>query len=181
MEQLKRIRSGIDGIDAILKGGLIAVASYIVQGRPGSGKTILAHQIAFNHVRDGGRALVATLLSESHERLFQFLSTLSFFDKDKVGNEIQFISAFDTLENEGLEQVVKLVRMEISRHNTSVLIVDGLLNARTKANTQLDTKTRAWKASMASPRNRTAPTSRGSKAASPASTALSAAACPAPR
>ena len=110
MEQLKRLESGIEGLDSLLKGGLVAGASYIVQGRPGSGKTILANQLGFNHVRNGGRVLVATLLAESHERLFQYLSTLSFFDASKIGNEIQFVSAFDTLENEGLDEVVKLLR-----------------------------------------------------------------------
>jgi circadian clock protein KaiC len=140
VEQLKRVRSGIIGLDLLLKGGLIVGASYIVQGRPGSGKTILAHQLAFSHVRDGGRVLVVTLLSESHERLFQYLSTLSFYDSAKVGNEIQFVSAFDTLESEGLDEVVKLLRREISRHQATILIVDGLLNARSKAESPLDTK-----------------------------------------
>ncbi|MDE1168074.1 MAG: ATPase domain-containing protein [Pseudomonas sp.] len=140
MEQLKRLESGIEGLDALLRGGLVAGSSYIVQGRPGSGKTILANQLGFNHVRNGGRVLVATLLAESHERLFQYLSTLSFFDASKVGNEIQFVSAFDTLEDEGLDEVVKLLRREISRQKATVLIVDGLLNARSKAESQIDTK-----------------------------------------
>lgn len=78
MEKLKRLQSGIEGLDALLQGGLVAGASYIVQGRPGSGKTILANQLGFNHARNGGRVLVATLLAESHDRLFQFLSTMSF-------------------------------------------------------------------------------------------------------
>lgn len=140
MEQLERLHSGIEGLDALLKGGLVAGASYIVQGRPGSGKTILANQIGFNHVRNGGRVLVATLLAETHERLFQFLSTLSFFDASKVGDEIQFVSAFDTLENEGLDEVVRLLRREISRQKATVMIVDGVLNARSKADTPMDTK-----------------------------------------
>lgn len=140
MEQLKRLESGIEGLDLLLKGGLVAGSSYIVQGRPGSGKTILANQLGFNHVRNGGRVLVATLLAESHERLFQYLSTLRFFDASRIGNEIQFVSAFDTLENEGLDEVVKLLRREISRQKATVLIVDGLLNARSKAESQIDTK-----------------------------------------
>jgi len=140
VEQLKRLASGISGLDALLKGGLIVGASYIVQGRPGSGKTILANQLAFHHVGQGGRVLVATMLSESHERLFQYLSTLSFFDKHLVGDQIQFLSAFDTLEREGLDQVVRLLRGEISRHQASLLIVDGLLTARSRAETSLDTK-----------------------------------------
>lgn len=140
MNQLKRLESGINGFDALLKGGLVAGASYIIQGRPGSGKTILANQLGFNHARQNGRVLFATLLAEPHDRLFQFLSTLSFFDRGVVGQSIQFVSAFDTLENDGLDEVVKLLRREISRQHASLLILDGLLNARSKAETPLDTK-----------------------------------------
>ena len=104
-QTLKRLLTGIDGLDALLKGGLVAGASYIVQGPPGAGKTILANQLACEHVRKGGRALVATLLSESHERLFQYLGTLDFFDPSMVGDQIQFVSAFDTLEQDGLDAV----------------------------------------------------------------------------
>jgi circadian clock protein KaiC len=140
LNQLKRLQSGIEGLDTLLKGGLIAGASYIIQGRPGSGKTILANQLGFNHVRNGGRVLFATLLAEPHERLFEFLSTLSFFDKTRIGADIQFVSAFDTLENDGLEDVVKLLRREITRQKSTVMIVDGLLNARSKAESPIDTK-----------------------------------------
>jgi len=140
LNQLKRLQSGIEGLDELLKGGFVAGSSYIIQGRPGSGKTILANQIGFNHARNGGRVLFATLLAEPHERLFQFLSTLSFFDKDKVGDQIQFVSAFDTMENDGLDEVVKLLRREIVRQKSTVLILDGLLNARSRADSPLNTK-----------------------------------------
>lgn len=140
MEQLPRIESGIAGLDTLLNGGLVAGSSYIIQGRPGSGKTIFANQIAFHHAAHGGRVLFATLLSETHERLFQFLSTLSFFDRERIGREMQFVSAFDTLQSEGLDEVVKLLRREISRQKASVLIVDGVLNARSRADTAIDTK-----------------------------------------
>lgn len=53
-QTLKRLLTGIDGLDALLKGGLVAGASYIVQGPPGAGKTILANQLACEHVRKGG-------------------------------------------------------------------------------------------------------------------------------
>ncbi|UXH38215.1 ATPase domain-containing protein [Pseudomonas promysalinigenes] len=140
VQALKRLVTGIQGLDALLKGGLVAGASYIVQGPPGAGKTIMANQLACAHVRDGGKVLVATLLSESHERLFQYLATLSFFDPALVGDQIQFVSAFDTLEQEGLDEVVKLLRQEIGKQQASLLIVDGVLNARVRAETTLDTK-----------------------------------------
>nr|WP_143070250.1 ATPase domain-containing protein [Pseudomonas sp. NFR16] len=140
LNQLKRLHSGIEGLDELLKGGFVSGSSYIIQGRPGSGKTILANQIGFHHATNGGRVLFATLLAEPHERLFQFLSTLSFFDKDKIGDQIQFVSAFDTMENDGLEEVVKLLRREIVRQKSTVMILDGLLNARSKAESALNTK-----------------------------------------
>ncbi|MBA6112152.1 AAA family ATPase [Pseudomonas asiatica] len=139
-QALRRLVTGIDGLDALLQGGLVAGASYIIQGPPGAGKTILANQLACGHVRGGGRVLVATLLSESHERLFQYLATLEFFDPALVGDPIQFVSAFDTLEQEGLDAVVRLLRQEIARQQASLLIVDGVLNARVRAETALDTK-----------------------------------------
>lgn len=140
VQALQRLLTGIEGLDALLKGGLVAGGSYIVQGPPGAGKTILANQLACGHVRNGGRVLVATLLSESHERLFQYLATLRFFDSALIGDQIQFVSAFDTLEKEGLDAVVKLLRQEIGRQQASLLIVDGVLNARVRAETTLDTK-----------------------------------------
>jgi circadian clock protein KaiC len=140
VQALKRLLTGIEGLDALLKGGLVAGGSYIVQGPPGAGKTILANQLACGHVRNGGRVLVATLLSESHERLFQYLATLRFFDSALIGDQVQFVSAFDTLEQEGLDAVVKLLRQEIGRQQASLLIVDGVLNARVRAETALDTK-----------------------------------------
>jgi circadian clock protein KaiC len=140
LEHLLRLESGIEGLDTVLKGGLVAGSSYIIQGRPGSGKTVLANQIAFNHANQGGRVLFATLLAESHERLFQYLSTLSFFNKSRVGNELQFVSVLDTLETEGLPEVVKLLRREIGRQKASLLVVDGLLNTRSLTVSALDTK-----------------------------------------
>jgi circadian clock protein KaiC len=140
LTKLERLQSGIQGLDEITGGGLIAGASYLIQGRPGSGKTILANHIAFNHTGTGGQVLFASLLSEPHDRLLQFLSTLSFFDKSKIGTDIVYISAFDELESEGLDEVTRLLRREIVRNKATLLILDGLMNARSQAETPLNTK-----------------------------------------
>ena len=140
MEDLERLNSGIPGLDMILAGGLVAGASYIIQGRPGSGKTILANQIAFHRAAQGHKVLFATLLAESHDRLFQFLSTLSFFDRERVGSEIHYVSAFDTLQSEGPEAIVTLLRRECVKHNASLMVVDGLVNALNGSDTRIDAK-----------------------------------------
>lgn len=76
---LSRLNTGITGLDAVLGGGLIEGASYIIQGRPGAGKTIMSNQIAFASSASGRKVLYVTLLAETHDRLFQSLGTLDFF------------------------------------------------------------------------------------------------------
>src|SRR3954469_14316445 len=49
----ERVRSGIGGLDVILGGGLFEGGIYVITGSPGAGKTVLANQMGFQHVRDG--------------------------------------------------------------------------------------------------------------------------------
>jgi len=137
---LTRISSGIEGLDKILCGGLISGSTYIVQGHPGSGKTTLANQIAFHHAASGQRVLYVTLLAEAHERLFQFLSTFDFYAPEQVGRGIAYVSAFMTMQEDGLDGVVQLLRRELPRHQATLLVLDGLMNAREHATTSLDVK-----------------------------------------
>ena len=139
---LRRISSGIEGLDAILCGGFLHSGVYIVCGKPGSGKTIFGHQICFAHVGSGsaaaaapaasrrkGRALYVTLLAESHARMMLHLRDMSFFDADAVPDSVYYISAFRTLEDEGLHGLVSLIRKEASRLGAAVAVVDGLVAA----------------------------------------------------
>ena len=141
VQHLARLQSGILGLDPILGGGFVEGASYIIQGSPGAGKTILSNQVAFAHAGSGQRVLYVTLLAETHDRLFQVLSTMSFFDKDILGDAIKYISVFQTLRDEGLHAVVRLIREETQRQGATLLVFDGLLNARDRAETDLDVKT----------------------------------------
>ncbi|NLS07183.1 AAA family ATPase [Rhizobium sp. P32RR-XVIII] len=129
------------GLDTILKGGLVEGASYIVQGHPGAGKTIFANQVAFASISSGRSVLYVTLLAETHERLFQALGTLDFFDREKLGTKVSYVSVFQTLRDEGLSAVVKLIREEIARQGATLLVFDGLLNAHDRADTDIDVKT----------------------------------------
>jgi len=138
---LARLSSDVPGLDEICGGGLIAGSSYIIQGRPGAGKTILANQIAFAQARRGSKVLYVTLLAESHDRLFQSLSALDFYDAARVGKDLTYISLFRTLREEGLDALVATLRGELARQKASVLILDGLLNARESGQSNLDVKT----------------------------------------
>ena len=45
---MKRIHSGNPAVDAILGGGFPARSIHVLMGAPGTGKTILAEQLAFH-------------------------------------------------------------------------------------------------------------------------------------
>ena len=92
---LPRLPTGIPGLDTILGGGFIEGASYILRGHPGAGKTIAANQIAYSSVANGLRVLYVTLLAETHDRLFQALSTLEFFDKAQLGSKTHWKESGD--------------------------------------------------------------------------------------
>jgi circadian clock protein KaiC len=64
----ERHTTGIDGLDHVLRGGLIPNRLYLIEGVPGSGKTTLALQFLLEGVARGERTLYVTL-SESAEEL----------------------------------------------------------------------------------------------------------------
>lgn len=65
---LRRMVTGIDGLDNILCGGLAADRMYLVEGSPGVGKTTLAMQFLMEGARRGERCLYVTL-SETRDEL----------------------------------------------------------------------------------------------------------------
>ena len=65
-----RCKSGIEGFDDILAGGLPQNCFYLIQGDPGSGKTTLALQFLLEGVRNGEKVFYITL-SETKAELLQ--------------------------------------------------------------------------------------------------------------
>jgi circadian clock protein KaiC len=126
---IERVHSAVPGFDQILGGGLFRTGVYIIQGLPGCGKTILANQICYGHVAEGGAAVYVTLLAESHSRMIQHLSTLSFFDVKAFPDRLAYISAFHDLESGGLKGLMDVLRREMRTRKVGVLVLDGLVAA----------------------------------------------------
>ncbi len=136
---IERLRSAVPGLDQILGGGLFRTGVYIIQGLPGCGKTILANQICYGHVAEGGSAVYVTLLAESHSRMIQHLSTLSFFDVKAFPDKLAYISAFHDLESAGLKGLMGVLRREMRTRKVGVLVLDGLV-AASEGSSDLDLK-----------------------------------------
>lgn len=137
---LTRVPTGIPGLDAILKGGLFGGGIYMILARPGSGKTILGNQICFHHVATGGRALVVTLLTESHARMIARLGTLAFFDLSCVGTSMSYVTGYQDLEKGKLKGLLGLLRKTVREHKATLLMIDGLVTAGLMADSELESK-----------------------------------------
>jgi circadian clock protein KaiC len=137
---LERLPSGVDGLDTVLGGGFFKSGVYIVQGVPGSGKTVFANQLCYRHVAAGGRAVYVTLLAESHSRMLQHIRPFSFFDESVLADGLSYISAFNNLEADGLKGLMDVLRREMRARSVSVLVLDGLVAAAEAASTDRELK-----------------------------------------
>lgn len=132
----ERVPTGVPGLDLMLRGGLLKGGIYMVLGMPGTGKTILAHQVCFHHIAQGGKALYVTLLAESHARMMVHLRPLRFFDATQVPRSLTYLSAFSVLEEGGLDALSALLRQELKSYGASLLIIDGLVAVEEAAPTE---------------------------------------------
>src|SRR4029453_761077 len=83
-----RIATGCPGLDEVLHGGIPANTISLLMGAPGTGKTILAEQIAFHNASPETPALYLTTLSEPLEKFISHGQCHTFFDPDKVGTSV---------------------------------------------------------------------------------------------
>lgn len=120
-----RLATGVSGLDTVLHGGLLRGGIYLLAGGPGTGKTVLANQIAFGHAATGETALYVTLLTESHGRMLANMSSMRFFDPDLVSRRLAYISGHHALQEAGLQGLHKLLEEEISRRKPTLLVLDG--------------------------------------------------------
>jgi circadian clock protein KaiC len=123
---LERVPTGVPGLDGILDGGLLRGGSYLFEGPSGTGKTLLANQIAFHHAAAGGKVIYFSLLSESHSRLLQYIENMGFFDERLVGRSIQYLGGYQALE-QGTKPLLDLIRQSLRAHSATLVIIDGLL------------------------------------------------------
>jgi circadian clock protein KaiC len=121
-----RLSTGVPELDTLLRGGLKPGSVCILQGYPGSGKTILANQICFHRAAQNETCLYTTVLAESHDRLIGHLQALSFFAPDRIATNISYESAFSTLEKDGLDGILKLLTRERQTRSARVVVLDGL-------------------------------------------------------
>jgi circadian clock protein KaiC len=120
------VASGIPGLDGILGGGLPTEGVIFVVGAPGTGKTVLLQQLAFQAAAAGRTALYFSGFSEPHERLLEHLRPLAFFDDKLLGRRLHLLSLAATLVENPADAVSTVVQTA-RRTGASLVLVDGFL------------------------------------------------------
>ena len=121
---MQRVSTGNPALDRILGGGLPRNSINLVMGLPGTGKTILAEQLAFANGSAARPALYLTTLSEPLPKIVAYLQELAFADVDRIGTEVVYESLVEVLRErpEGLADHVAGV---IERRRPGVVVIDS--------------------------------------------------------
>lgn len=125
-QRLARVPSGVPGLDTVLQGGFLVGGSYLIAGQPGAGKTTLSNQLCFAHVAAGGRAVYASLLTETHDRLFLHMDSFRFFTREPIGDQVYYVSGMTSLENDGWRGLLELLRRVVREQRATLLVIDGI-------------------------------------------------------
>lgn len=121
--------TGIPGLDAVLGGGLPRGALVSIVGQPGSGKTVLAGQMAFAAARAGRRVVFFTALSESTYKIVAHLRGFDFFDEQVLGDAVQVFS-IQRIVAEGLKAASNEMVAVTRQARANLLLLDGFSGVR---------------------------------------------------
>jgi circadian clock protein KaiC len=122
---IRRLATGVPGLDAILGGGLPEFSFNLIAGPPGCGKTTLAHQIMFGLATPQRRAIYFTVLGEPPLKMLRYQQQFDFFDNDAMDHSIRFINLSEDTLAGNLDQVLKRIVAEVTDFNPSLVFVDS--------------------------------------------------------
>ncbi len=122
---VEKISTGCAGLDEVLLGGIPANTITVLMGAPGTGKTILAEQLAFANATPEAPALYLTTLSEPLEKILVHGQTHSFFDADKVGVSIFYEDLGVRLRESGIEKLPEIVLELLLAHRPRFVFIDS--------------------------------------------------------
>lgn len=122
---IPRLTTGVPNLDAIVHGGLPKGSTTVIAGPPGSGKTILTHQLCFHHAAQGGRVLYFNTLSEPTAKTLLYLRPFSFFDAHLLDERIRFTDLGVILRTKGLELAANLVMEQLKQFKPTMVVIDS--------------------------------------------------------
>lgn len=131
--EIRRLPTGVPGLDEILGGGLPEYSFNIIAGAPGSGKTTLAHQIAFANASAETPALYFTVLGEPAIKMLRYQQQFTFFDQAAMDGAIRFVNLSQLVLDQDLGAVLDRIVKEVEACKARIVVVDSFRTVVRKA------------------------------------------------
>ncbi len=122
---IRKLPTGVPGLDEITGGGLPEFSFNIIAGGPGCGKTTLAHQIIFANATPERPALYFTVLGEPAIKMLRYQQQYEFFDEAKLTNSIRFVNLSQVVLDKDLNTVLEEIVKEVEAANPAIVVVDS--------------------------------------------------------
>src|ERR1700693_1839013 len=116
---IRKLPTGVSGLDEILGGGLPEFSFNIIAGAPGCGKTTLAHQFIFANATPERPALYFTVLGEPALKMLRYQQQYTFFDASKLNRSVRFINLSQVLFDHGLTGILEQIAKHVEAANPS--------------------------------------------------------------
>lgn len=140
-----RLKTGIEGLDQVLQGGIPVNRLYLMQGEPGTGKTTLAFQFLMEGLRNNEKCLYVSF-SESREELVSVAASHNWDIKNL--NMLELGSIEEQLKPESqntvfhpseveMNETTNVLYEEIERINPTRVVFDSISEMRMLAESSL--------------------------------------------
>ena len=122
---IRKLPTGVRGLDDIMGGGIPEFSFNIIAGTPGCGKTTMAHQLVFANATVKKPALYFTVLGESAIKMLRYQQQFSFFDESKLGKAIRFINLSEVVLEKDLNAVLNEIIKQVTTIKPGFVVVDS--------------------------------------------------------
>jgi circadian clock protein KaiC len=129
---IRKLPTGIQGLDDIMGGGLPEFSFNIIAGGPGCGKTTFTHQFVFANATPQRPAIYFTILGESAIKMLRYQQQYTFFDASKLNGAIRFINLSQVVLEKDLSAVLEAIIKEVEAANPAFVVVDSFRTALRK-------------------------------------------------
>ncbi|MET0311281.1 MAG: ATPase domain-containing protein [Burkholderiaceae bacterium] len=122
---IKRLATGVPGLDEVMGGGLPEFSFNLIAGQPGCGKTTLAHQMMFALATPERPALYLTVLGEPPLKMLRYQQQFSFFRPEELNRSVRFVNLAEETLTGDLDKVLARIVAEVEAQAPAYVFVDS--------------------------------------------------------
>jgi circadian clock protein KaiC len=123
--RIRRLPTGVPGLDAVLGGGIPELSFNVIAGTPGAGKTTLAQSILFANSTPERPGVFFTVLGEPTIKMIRYQRQFGFFEPERVGRDVHLLNLGTEASTGDLGAVLARITAEVEALNPGIVVVDS--------------------------------------------------------